>query len=379
MRLTGCVPHSFNTLGILSAVLGFAIIPRQVLSFPPCECGGTPTAIQIDIWLDPGHDLSHRGNGGIDRDQSTLPNEQEVTWDITNDLSNVLFNSGYCALLTRTHFDTKYSPRQRAGIAGGRCMNDNGDQAFGQAMVSIHTNSGNAGDIGTTTVYPSHKDCARFATSLLDDQAFANDLQVAMAPQMRFAYVGACSALPCSENDGICPSGSGCAPGIKTAIEEATIPSVIVEVGYQTNSCQECHMRVQPGVIAQAVAAGVFNTFVTPTACVPARSPGASAKPRRSTSALASSPRSVPVNAQASSPARILSFNEGFEGATFPPTGWTIQTSGAPSPYAWARTTSSFYVAGGTGAAFIGGGYTSAKDEYLISPAISLGAGDTGV
>jgi hypothetical protein len=74
-----------------------------------------------------------------------------------------------------------------------------------------------------------------------------------------------------------------------------------------------------------------------------------------------------------------LSFGEGFEGATFPPTGWTIQTTGAPGQYAWARTTSTYYVATGAGAAFVGGGDPTAKDEYLISPAISLGAGDTGL
>ena len=76
---------------------------------------------------------------------------------------------------------------------------------------------------------------------------------------------------------------------------------------------------------------------------------------------------------------RTLSFSEGFEGATFHPTGWTIQTSGAPGAFGWARTTSAYYIASGTAAAFIGGGYSSAKDEWLICPAISLGAGDTGL
>jgi hypothetical protein len=307
-----------------------------------------------------------------------------VTWTITNDLSNVLLNSGYCALLTRVNFTTVYTPRQRAGIASGLCMNDNGDHAFGQAMVSIHTNSGPPSTFGTLTVYPSVKSCGAHANQFLGDQSFASDLQAAMAPQMRLAYTGACSGgLPCSSDKGICASNSSCSQGVKTAIEEAMIPAVIVEVGYQTNACQECAMRIQPGVIANAVAAGIFNTFITPTFCASAngRAPsGTSQKPQKPMVAkVASSRAASPVKAKPARPAQALSFGEGFEGATFPPTGWTIQTSGAPAGFAWARTTSSYYVASGTASAFIGGGWTSAKDEWLISPAISLGAGDTGL
>jgi N-acetylmuramoyl-L-alanine amidase len=351
-------------------------------AFPPCQCGGSPTTIQIDLWLDPGHDTVNTGNNGLNLDPAP-PNEQDITWTITNDLSSVLMNSGYCALLTRVNFTTVYSPRQRAGIASGLCMNDNGDHAFGQAMVSIHTNSASPATFGTLTVYPSVKSCGAHANQFLDDLAFATDLQAAMAPQMALAYTGACSGgLPCNSNKGVCASGATCAPGTKTAIEEAMIPAVIVEVGYQTNPCQECAMRIQPGVIANAVAAGVFNTFVTPTFCASANGRTSSGvSPKRQNLAVASTARPSPERAK-TKPAhseQILSFGEGFEGATFPPNGWTIQTSGAPSQYAWARTTSPYYVATGTAAAFIGGGYSSAKDEWLISPAISLGAADTGL
>jgi N-acetylmuramoyl-L-alanine amidase len=377
MRTTGRVPHWFKHLAVLSLMLAPLCISRDARAFNPCECGGTPTAVQIDVWLDPGHDSLHKGNAGLNLPGH--PREEAVTWEVTNDLSNELLNAGYCALLTRVHFDTKYSPRQRAGIAGGLCMNDNSDQAIGQAMVSVHTNSGPPDRIGTYTVYPSVKSCSRHANTLLDDQAFATDLQNAMAPQMRLAYVGACSALPCSQDLHTCPSNSPCSPGVKSAIEEAIIPAVIVEVGYQTNTCQECAMRVQPGVIAQAVAAGVYNTFITPTACVSAKGQRVSAGPTKpATHPVTSEPQRV-ASKESAKPNTTLSFSEGFEGGTFPPSGWSLQTSGAPSPYAWARTTSSFYVATGSGAAFIGGGYMSAKDEYLISPAVVLGAGDTGL
>lgn len=355
--------------------------PGPALAANECTCSGTPTVVQIDVWLDPGHDPTNAGNGGIDLNQATLPNEQHVTWEVTNDLSNVLLNAGYCALLTRVNFNSVYSPRQRACIASGSAFNDNGDQAIGQALVSIHTNSSpHADTLGTSTVYPSGKTCKRFANTLLDDQSFANDLQTAMAPQMRLAYVGACSALPCSRNKGICASRSPCSPKTLSMIEEARIPAVIVEVGYQTNACQECFMRVQPGAIAEAVGAGIYNTFITPTACLPPQGRTLTAQPAksktRSTSITGLPP---PRGATSKRSGAVQSFSEGFEGASFPPTGWTIQTSGAPSAYTWARTTSSFYVASGASAAFVGGGYLSAKDELLIGPATILGAGDTGL
>ncbi len=350
--------------------------------FPPCTCGGTPTAIQIDVWVDPEHDLQGKGNTGLNLPGH--PHEEDVTWTIANDLMPILGNAFYCALLTRVHYDTKYSPRQRAGIASGLCMNDNGDWAFGQALVSIHTNAGPPSALGTYTVYPHVKSCGAHADQFLGDMAFANDLQTGMMPQMRLAYSGACSGgLPCSQDLHICPSNSPCSQHPKTAIEEATIPAAIVEVGFQTNVCQECAMRVQPGDIALAVAAGIYNTFITPTFCALANGTASAWRPPKRQHIA--SPVVINASAQErprATPARsneVLLFGEGFEGATFPPTGWTIQTSGAPSPYSWARTTSTYYVATGTGAAFTGGGDASAKDEYLISPAVTLGAGDTGL
>ena len=380
MRPTGYALGWLTRLLAVGAMLGLFATTCGAVSIP-CQCGGSPTVIQVDIWLDPGHDPVHKGNPGLNLPGS--PHEEDVTWTVTNDLSSVLANAGYCALLTRVNFTTVYTPRQRAGIASGLCMNDNGDQAFGQAMVSVHTNSGPPSTFGTLTVYPSVKSCGPHAGQFLDDQAFATDLQAAMAPQMALAYTGACSGgLPCTSNKGICASNSPCSQGTKTAIEEAMIPAVIVEVGYQTNACQECAMRIQPGVIANAVAAGIYNTFVTPTFCASANGNTSAWRPTKKSRPAAAAvvqPQRPSVAAKPASAERTLSFSEGFEGGTFPPTGWTIQTSGAPSAYAWARTTSSYYVASGTAAAFIGGGYSSAKDEWLISPAIALGAGDTGL
>lgn len=383
MRSTKAPRRSCVGIAIaITSLVGHVSTP-EALASKLCDCDTTETAVQIDVWLDPGHDPSHKGNFGLNLNPAP-PNEEDVTWEITNDLNNVLQSSGYCAFLTRSNFSTVYSPRQRACIASGRKLTDSGDRAFGQAMVSIHTNSGPPSKFGTATVFPSVKSCGAHANQFLGDQSFANDLQVAMAPQMALAYSGACSGgLPCSHNDSTCASGSPCAPGTKSAIEEARIPAVIVEVGYQTNPCQECAMRIQPGVIANAVAAGIANTFITPTFCAApnglahGRGSASSANSRVSAVVAAGTPRRVTAKPLAS--AQALSFSEGFEGGTFPPSGWSIQTSGAPPAYAWARTTSTYYVASGTAAAFIGGGSTSAKDEWLISPSIALGAGDTGL
>jgi N-acetylmuramoyl-L-alanine amidase len=381
MRTMKDPPRWFSGPTLAIALLVSYLGPREALATNLCDCDLSPTAIQIDVWLDPGHDPTHKGNKGLN--QNARLNEEDVTWEVTNDLRNVLLNSGYCALLTRINFNTVYSPRQRACIASGRKMNDSGDRAFGQAMVSIHTNSGPPATYGTLTVYPSVKSCAPQAGQFLDDQSFAVDLQAAMSPQMALAYTGACSGgLPCNMNKGTCASGAACAPGMKSAIEEARIPAVIVEVGYQTNACQECAMRIQPGVIANAVAAGIFNTFITPTFCGSPKRPStgggsaALARSRVPEAVVADAPRRI---GSKPTPTQVLSFSEGFEGGTFPPNGWTIQTTGAPAAFAWARTTSTYYVGSGTAAGFIGGGYSSAKDEWLISPAIALGAGDTGL
>ena len=67
----------------LGAVLGLLAKPCGAVSIP-CQCGGSPTAIQIDIWLDPGHDPVNKGNKGLNQDAAP-PNEEDVTWTITND------------------------------------------------------------------------------------------------------------------------------------------------------------------------------------------------------------------------------------------------------------------------------------------------------
>jgi len=70
------------------------------------------------------------------------------------------------------------------------------------------------------------------------------------------------------------------------------------------------------------------------------------------------------------------SLDEGFEGATFPPPGWTTVTAGLPVPHAWHRTTDPAYRGSGRASAYVGSGSPGPIDEWLITPVVMLTAGD---
>jgi hypothetical protein len=70
------------------------------------------------------------------------------------------------------------------------------------------------------------------------------------------------------------------------------------------------------------------------------------------------------------------SLSEGFDDATFPPTGWTLSTAGLPVPHRWHRQAGALHAHFGNGAAFLGGESGTAVDEWFISPSRVLGAGD---
>ena len=92
---------------------------------------------------------------------------------------------------------------------------------------------------------------------------------------------------------------------------------------------------------------------------------------------LAASERSQVAAPAAGVPLAALS--EGFEGATFPPPGWTTKSAGLPLPHAWHRTADPDNIATGTAAAYVGSGSPSAIDEWLITPAVTLGATDKAI
>jgi hypothetical protein len=67
---------------------------------------------------------------------------------------------------------------------------------------------------------------------------------------------------------------------------------------------------------------------------------------------------------------------EGFEGAAFPPPGWTTQTAGLPIPHAWHRTTDPDYRGSGRASAYVGSGSPGPIDEWLVTPVVTLAATD---
>lgn len=72
-------------------------------------------------------------------------------------------------------------------------------------------------------------------------------------------------------------------------------------------------------------------------------------------------------------------YSEGFEGATFPPVGWTTITAGLAVPHRWFRSADPLYVRTAVGAATIFGESPGAIDEWLISPKLFLGTTDKGL
>ncbi len=70
---------------------------------------------------------------------------------------------------------------------------------------------------------------------------------------------------------------------------------------------------------------------------------------------------------------------EGFEGATFPPPGWSTKSAGLPLPHAWHRTTDPDNIGTGSAAAYVGSESPRAIDEWLITPVVALGATDKAI
>jgi hypothetical protein len=75
----------------------------------------------------------------------------------------------------------------------------------------------------------------------------------------------------------------------------------------------------------------------------------------------------------------IATLAEGFEGATFPPAGWSTESTGLPLPHAWHRTRDPDNIGTGSAAAYVGSESPSAIDEWLITPVVALGATDRAI
>jgi hypothetical protein len=149
-------------------------------------------------------------------------------------------------------------------------------------------------------------------------------------------------------------------------LRKSKVHSVLVECCFLSNQCQFNNIvqNGDQGLIANGIATGISNYLGQGLAAEQAR------KQER-----------PPVGAPYSvvSPSAVLAGNlsESFDGASFPPAGWTLSSSGASPPFTWHRSTDPLYVYAGAGAALVAGEYGSAINELLISPMFRVTGGDS--
>ena len=159
-------------------------------------------------------------------------------------------------------------------------------------------------------------------------------------------------------------------------IRDVQAPAVAVEVCFISNQCQfdVINNDNNRALVGEGIAIGA-DGYLSALVGGPPRS----GRPPRFTQPLRAVPPSFRQGINTRANALLASFSEGFDGSTFPPAGWTTLTSGAPIPYTWQRTTDTLIVQAGVGAALVAGQYGSANDEWLVSPMIRVGPGDSGL
>lgn len=334
----------------------------------------TPSTLlaQVDVWIDPGHGDQDDGAPGY----SGQPDGREkiLTYEVSSLLYSRLGQIGFSSLKTRNG-DNYPTLDRRALMASGNAPNDSGQQEPGQMLVSVHMNSAKtATPFGTETYYPSWKTYAFTIDVIRTDSTFAEAIHSGMMTGANLAFLG------CNSNRGVKHAGH-----IVTI--RSLVPAVLVEVCFISNQCQQSKIEAQgnQAVIANGIAAGISNVIVP--------GGGLISDPRQSrfTANVTASTRIAPSADQVAAvsphppPAAqptatvVQSLSEGFESTTFPPTGWSIQTAGQPDPYRWHRRADPLYVHGGVAAATVGAQSPSAIDEWLISPPVALGGGDSGL
>lgn len=292
----------------------------------------------------PGARWSRPGALGING--ATLPNEKELDIGVASYLENDLAALGYYVYKTRNSDTTFLYPVARRRIANGERANDQGLRASCRLFISIHMNSwGDPATLGTETYYATSKYDAKRKYAYRADSSAAKGIH---ADLMTYANV---AFLFCSRDRGIKPKNYDVLMRTRPA-------ALLFEVCFVSNACQFNHITSSgnQAIIAEGIAAGVsgyLGSFLE------------SPLPRQTEPPIA-------VTSGQTAHAIAASLQEDFEGAAFPPTGWTIQTAGLALPHAWHRTTDSLYVGNGSASALVGGESPGAIDEWLISPAVSL-------
>lgn len=321
-----------------------------------------PARGQVDVWVDPGHCCQKPGAVGFNG--PAPPNEMDLTFDVADWLQGKLFGLGYFTYKTVNHPTSFFEPSERAFIANGTIANDDADQGLSRLLISVHMNSvGDANVKGTETHHSPNKYFAQDTKTKLNDLLAASYIHPAMMSGVNVKFLG------CSQDRHIKNNST------LAILNVAKPPAVLLEVCFISNSCQWNYI-LQSGTqafVAQEIAAGASQYLNATDAHVDVESMARLRAPESELWNHQSSPSRVDSHSS------LVSLQEGFEGAMFPPSGWTTQTSGLALPHAWHRTTDPDDVGSGVGAAYLGSVSPSAINEWLISPVVAIAAPDDAI
>ncbi len=325
----------------------------------------------IDCWIDPGHGNKDTGAQGIDG--AGRPNEADITFHLCQTwLQAWLGGYGYDVALTRNSEGSstfKLLPSQRTLILNGGATNDLNLRTDARFIISIHMNStGKSKKTGVQDTTFKQLNTywnpnAGVGVMMGDIRSFVlgNYVSPRAQAQYELAFGFGCR--------GTTPGGLKL--GNFFMIRDVNAPAILVEVCFISTRCQFNTILTDAAQsdMSQGIADGV--TFYAPPGGVPDLSP--SAMERLAASVRAARASGLPVDGPVG-PARVeereaamaTSFSEGFDGSTFPPVGWSAQTSGALAPHTWGRSTDALIVRTGSGAALVRGQYVPASDEWLV-------------
>lgn len=364
---SGGFPRHRATFATLLAIIAFVIGHAR------------PAQATIDVWVDPGHGNYDSGTVGIDG--SSPPNEANLTQPTAQWLLDWLQSFGYSAALTRNTEGNPVlwlKPRDCTRILNGATQNDLGFRDSARIIISIHMdaacNKKGVCDstIHKTTLYWNPSSGPRYTYNFAQSLALATTLHPYVKSQADIAF------QPCRGDGGVLI-------GNFFMIRDVRAPAALVEVCKLTNRCQ-FNLIQNDGVrsqMAYAIATGV--TFYMnpggaphdPQIATPDGLAAAIERARKLGTPVEALP--IPARIKTRSSVAAVSFQEGFDAATFPPPSWALITSGAPAPHNWHRTIDPLIVQSGAGAAIVSGQYTSPSDEWLVSPLVKVGPSDHGL
>ena len=310
----------------------------------------------VDVWVDPGHGGYDTGTPGFD----SVRKEKNIALQVSANLFSQLANLGYSAYLTRLS-DYDVPLEDRGAMASGDLANVNGDLGVCQLFVSMHMDArdNKPDQFGTTTYYQKTMDKNRRKDASLIGKGMADIIHPRLIANTAAAFLG-------------CNKDLKVRPANYSVLRNSAVPSILIESGILTNQCQQNRIAQNgnQALVAQGIATGV-SFAITPGGVSQAIKTRIASVSTQTSSEVVGERGIWPLKSAA-----VLAFSEGFEGATFPPPGWTLTTLGASVPHRWHRTTDTLYVHGGTAAALVGGESSSAMNEWLISPVTFLGPDD---